>query len=389
MGPGFALLTAVTAGGVALGVLESRAHRRVLDSIALRIHVNGTRGKTSVTRAIATLLRALGRRTVAKCTGTLPLFIGPDGDERPWERRGRPRVHEQMRFLRRAAWLGADAVAVECMAVEPALQWVAEHQLVRSHIGVITNVRTDHLEQMGGNMEQIARSLANTIPRNGVLVTGDVRFYPLFESLARPLGTRVVLAEPEQWESGVRHAFPENHAIACTVARAAGYSEAAIRRAAQSLVAVDDGPPVVPLSGLASGAVFVHAWAINDPESYAAFLTSGRMPTGNHVPLFNHRSDRPLRTVVFGRLFREGPPLPRLLVTGDAGAERLFVRAGIERERIRRVPFPPSTAVVAAAVADLPGPIVVVGCGNARGVAALEAEARRVAGEHGRRTCRD
>lgn len=367
---------------------EARAHRRVLASLPLRIHVNGTRGKTSVTRAIATIFRELQQTTVAKCTGTVPLFIGPDGEERPWERRGSPRVHEQMRFLRRAVRLGAHVAVVECMAVDPALQWVAEHQLVRSHIGVITNVRTDHLEQMGTNLEQIARSLANTIPRNGVLVTADARFYALFAQLARPLGTRVVLAEPDDWpcdagaaDGSAADAFPENRAIACTVARSAGYSDEEIERAARSLTAVEEALPVVPLPEPASGAVFAHAWAVNDTDSYAAMIASDRLPRGAHVPLFNHRSDRPLRTVAFARLFGAGPTLPRLLVTGDAGAERLFAGAGIPRQHIVRVPFPPTNTAVAEAIGHLSGPVVVIGCGNARGVVELEAAARRDADE--------
>src|SRR5690606_1229646 len=110
---------------------------------------------------------------LAKCTGTLPVFIDTHGVERPWPRRGRARIQEQVRFLQVAAGLGAQAAVVECMAVDPVLQWVCEHRLIRSHIGVITNVRTDHLEDMGRSLDEIARSLANTIPRDGWLVTAD------------------------------------------------------------------------------------------------------------------------------------------------------------------------------------------------------------------------
>ena len=49
-----------------LGILESLWHQRFLHSIPLRIHVNGTRGKSGVTRLIAAGLRAGGLRTCAR-----------------------------------------------------------------------------------------------------------------------------------------------------------------------------------------------------------------------------------------------------------------------------------------------------------------------------------
>ena len=50
---------------------------------------------------------------------------------------------------------------------------VSEHQMVRSIIGVITNARPDHLEEMGPTDEDVALSLCNSIPVNGILITAD------------------------------------------------------------------------------------------------------------------------------------------------------------------------------------------------------------------------
>ena len=58
---------------VGAGALERVVHRRNLAKIPLRIHVNGTRGKSSVTRLIAAALRAHGTVTCAKTTGTLAM----------------------------------------------------------------------------------------------------------------------------------------------------------------------------------------------------------------------------------------------------------------------------------------------------------------------------
>ena len=66
---------------IAFWTHEFWRHQRNVKAIPVRIHVNGTRGKSSVTRLIAAGLRAGGKRTVAKITGTLPRVVLPDGRE--------------------------------------------------------------------------------------------------------------------------------------------------------------------------------------------------------------------------------------------------------------------------------------------------------------------
>jgi len=85
----FALLLPVAA---LLLLLLARALllRRALSRVPIRIHVGGTRGKTTVCRLIAAGLRSEGVRTLAKTTGTDPLLILPDGTERAWRRAGPP-----------------------------------------------------------------------------------------------------------------------------------------------------------------------------------------------------------------------------------------------------------------------------------------------------------
>ena len=63
-------------------------HRARLRAVPLRIHVAGTRGKSTTTRLIAAGLRAGGRRVLAKTTGSEPRLILPDGSETTWACRG-------------------------------------------------------------------------------------------------------------------------------------------------------------------------------------------------------------------------------------------------------------------------------------------------------------
>src|SRR5260370_12007806 len=96
-------------------------HRRNLLAIPVRIHVAGTRGKSTTTRLIASGLRAGGLRVVAKTTGSEARLIRPDGGEEDWPRWGPASIREQMRLVAYAARMGADALPVERMAIQPAM----------------------------------------------------------------------------------------------------------------------------------------------------------------------------------------------------------------------------------------------------------------------------
>ena len=149
------------------GLLEFRSHQLVLSNIPVRIHVNGTRGKSSVTRLIAAGLRAGGKRTFAKTTGTAPRVIDAEGIDRIIHRLRSPSIGEQVRLLKYFSAEKPDVVVMECMAVQPQYQWISEHQMVKSDIGVITNARPDHLDEMGPTDVDVVRSLCNSIPING------------------------------------------------------------------------------------------------------------------------------------------------------------------------------------------------------------------------------
>ena len=64
---------------ISFGFIENYYHNKSLDKIPTRIHVNGARGKSSVTRLIAAGLRAGGVSTMAKTTGSAPRIIDKNG----------------------------------------------------------------------------------------------------------------------------------------------------------------------------------------------------------------------------------------------------------------------------------------------------------------------
>jgi len=66
------------------------AHERRLRHYKVRVHVNGIRGKSTVTRLIAGVLREAGYRTLAKTTGSAAVMIDFDGHDLPIVRRVQP-----------------------------------------------------------------------------------------------------------------------------------------------------------------------------------------------------------------------------------------------------------------------------------------------------------
>lgn len=161
-------LVLVLAGG-----LEAFRHRLLVRKIPVRIHVNGTRGKTSVTRLIAAGLRAGGKRTCAKTTGSAAAITDPDGREFPIYRISGANIIEQMRTLKRMASLKPEVVVMECMALQPQYQSLSELRMVHSNVGVITNARADHLDVMGPGEEEVALALAGSTPVKGNLFTAE------------------------------------------------------------------------------------------------------------------------------------------------------------------------------------------------------------------------
>lgn len=307
------------------GLMEYRAHEKRRDSIPIRIHVNGTRGKSTTTRLIAAGLRAGGRCVFAKITGTAPRVILPDGAEEALRRRGGARIIELKGAVRRAACLRAEALVAECMALEPENQKVAEHMLLRSTIGVITNVGMDHRDVMGESPEEVASALASTVPRGARLVVAPGPFERYFAEKCARLGSELHVtaagaAEEIDAASFPYTMFPENLALALEVCRLAGVDR---QTALQGMLSAPADPGVRPLRSFAwrgRSFVVVDAFAANDPEAAEAMWRRFAEPRlagiDRSVILLNHRADRPFRVAELGGLaLRLGAD--RIVFAGD------------------------------------------------------------------------
>lgn len=359
------LFQAVLAAALAIALwlwLAAALHTRRVRRVPLRIHVAGSRGKTSTARLIGAALRADGRRVLVKTTGTDPLLILPDGSERPWPRWAPPSISEQVRFFREAAQQGAEAVVLESMAIEPEYLWASEEYLVQATHTVITNVRPDHVEVVGHDPLAAAHAMSLVIPRHGLLfLAAEAAVPPILERAARldcpveqvdahanarPLSDAGDAPEPSLAISGASHAtgtvpVPEpghaaqNRAMALAVVRAAGVAPGvAIRGFADA--GADPGSFFLT-RGKAGGLsfTFASAFACNDPLSLEQLWAENPSETPPLV-LFNLRDDRPERTRAFLALLAQLVPSERLFLTGPVPA-RWARAAGLQPERLRRL----------------------------------------------------
>lgn len=180
---------------VILGSIENWNHNSRLNHIPIRIHINGTRGKSSVTRLIASAFRANGITVLAKTTGTLPRIILPNGNEISIIRKSRPNIIEQRDIVKLAAKYNADAIVIECMALQPHLQWISESKLIKATHTLITNIREDHMEIMGPGINDVAKCLASSTPFNGICILGDNQFKTIFQKSTSDRSTELLYIE--------------------------------------------------------------------------------------------------------------------------------------------------------------------------------------------------
>ena len=307
------------------GILEFQYHLRSLDAIPLRIHVNGTRGKSSVTRLVAAGLREGGLRTFAKTTGTAPRVIDSEGKDRIIHRLRLPSIGEQVRLLSYFASERPQAVVMECMAVQPQYQWIAEHQMVRSHIGVITNVRPDHLDEMGPTEDDVAYSLCNTIPVDGILITGEDQKKDILKEVASSNRSDLIFSDDKSVTNDELDKFtymehPSNVAVALDVCKEAGISRD-IALAGMHKVQPDLGALVAwNLDMNEKRLQFVNGMAANDPVSTLQiwkFVIDRYPAVGGTCVFFNSREDRPLRTRQMIELTLEEIKPDHFIIRGD------------------------------------------------------------------------
>lgn len=344
---GLELLAAMTGGLVGLGALETAAHRRRLARIPTRIHINGTRGKSSVTRLVASGLRAGGVRTCAKTTGTLARMIMPDGREVPVFRPSRANVIEQIRIVAAAAAAQAEALVIECMALQPAYQWLSEARFVRATHGVITNARPDHLDVMGPGGEDVAWALCGMVPPGQRLYTAEDTHLGIFEKVCADRKTELIAvgdADHEAITEEMLSGFPytehrSNISLALRICADLGVDTATALEGMHTAIPDPGAMTDHTVEFFGRRITLVNGFAANDPQSTEQIwrMTLERYPEATEtIAVFNCRADRPDRSIQLGGAYPSWPQADKVLLmgTGTYIFARSAVTAGLDPERL-------------------------------------------------------
>lgn len=284
------------------GMLEKIAHQRALHKIPIRILVNGTRGKTSVTRLIAAILREDGIRTWAKTTGTQAAWILPDGSEIEYRKNKPVNIREQIPFFRRAATDGAQAVVVECMALHPENQRMMAEELVQPTLVVLTNARVDHISEIGKTVEETAQTLALSVPNGAQVIADDACFDPY---VSNRLSAQSEEVDADYVNAFAYPMFEDNVRQALCVARLLKISRDT------ALKGMHRARPDAGMCGPfhVNNCTIINAFAANDPESTQALLEKSLHDNAlEDAPiwvLFNNRGDREFRLREFSPLMQQ------------------------------------------------------------------------------------
>ncbi len=288
-----------------LGVYEQIKHNKRLNLLDIRININGTRGKSTATRLITGILKEAGIKVVGKTTGTSARIIYWNKEEEEPIIRGPlgPNIIEQKAVVKKADKLGASAFVTECMAVNPDYQITFQEKLVKANIGVIVNVREDHMDLCGPTLDFIAESFTATIPHNGTLVVADSKYNNYYAQEARRRNSQIIIADEKEIPDGYLEKFkylifPENVAIALAAAKALNIDKYTALRGMLNANPDPGALMIYPLDDK-NASYFVNGFAANDPNSTRMIwdhITDIGYPTKNPMVIVNCRPDRVDRT---------------------------------------------------------------------------------------------
>jgi poly-gamma-glutamate synthase PgsB/CapB len=343
------ILLAILAIVFAYWVVEYARHQNRVSRIPIRVHVNGTRGKSSVTRLIGAGLRAGGISTITKVTGTFPRMILEDGSDVHIHRRGEPNIIEQLSIVRFASERNAQAIVVECMALEQQFQRITERQMMHATVGVVTNVRLDHIDIMGRTLPEIATVLAETIPAHQHFFTAEHAVVPILQVHADRRHATMHVTTEQSVSAADMIGFTyiehrENVALALAVCEHLGVDRSIALRGMYTAIPDAGVLRRYCIDTFGKRITFYNAFAANDPDS--TFLVWNRLKDeigfdGTRIVLLNTRQDRMDRARQLAELAgrKLNPDMDYLMLIGQSTevVKRMAIDYGVPAKRILNV----------------------------------------------------
>jgi poly-gamma-glutamate synthase PgsB/CapB len=238
---------------------------------------------------------------------------------------------------------------------------------------VITNARPDHLDEMGPTEVDVVKSLCNSIPVGGTLVTAEDKHKDILQSIAERNRSEIFFSDESSVSENDLNKFgyiehPQNIAIALDVCHKMGVARD-IALSGMHSVQPDLGALVVwKLLGKKGSIQFVNGMAANDPVSTLQiwkFVIDRYPTTSGTAVFFNSRDDRPLRTKqMLGLTFEEIKP-EYFIIRGDKieTKVRRLVHHSPDTE-VMIFPLSDSIDEVYESILSLPDDVLVFAIGN-------------------------
>jgi len=362
------------------GLIEFYLHQKRIYSIPVRIHVNGTRGKSSVTRLVGAALREGGIKTITKVTGTYPRLILENGCEIGIYRKAGANIIEQLSIIKFAAERNAQALVMECMAVQPQYQWITENRMLHSTLAVITNVRLDHIDVMGYSLPEIAAALGNTIPKHQHLITAEKVVFEKLKVTADKRNCKIDLAEDDLVTEEEMKGFGyiehrENVALALAVSLHLGVDRQTALSGMYKAIPDAGSLKLSKVNVFDKKINFFNAFAANDPQSTLMIWEKIKNEIGFRgvkIILLNTRQDRLDRakqlTSMIGSKLNDQFDYLILIGQSSEVVEELSVSSGVKRNKIMNLGWIEPEAVFEAILAYTLEQSTVVAIGNMGGM---------------------
>lgn len=369
-----------------VGLIEFVRHKKRIYSIPIRIHINGTRGKSSVTRLIGAGLRSGGVSTITKVTGTFPRLIIEDGTETYIHRKSSANIIEQLSIVKYAALHKAQALVMECMALQPQYQTITEKKMIHSNINVITNVRLDHVDIMGHTLPEIAETLGRTIPENEHFFTSENVIPLTLKKIADKRNTVSHFIDPQSVTLDEMKGFSyiehrENVALALAVCQHLEIDRDTALKGMYQAVPDAGALTCYRVETFKKRLFFYNAFAANDPDSTFMVWQKVRNEIGMkgvRVVLLNTRHDRldrarQLADMVAKKLADE---IDYLILIGQSTevVENMTVNYGLSRNKIINLGWTTPATVFEKVLSVTAKSSTIVAIGNMGGMGAETAE---------------
>ena len=269
---------------------------------------------------------------------------------------------------------------MECMAVQPQYQWVTETKMLHSTLGVITNVRLDHIDVMGYTLPEIAGALGNTIPKNQNLFTAEKIHFNKLKEISEKRNCNIHLADENLVTEEEMKGFgyiehKENVALALAVTEHLGIDRKIALKGMHKAIPDAGALRLSRVNVFQKKINFFNAFAANDPQSTLMIWTRIKEEIGLRgvkMILLNTRQDRLDRAKqLTGMIGSElNNQFDYLILIGQSAevVEELAVSGGIKRNKIVNLGWTEPEAVFEAILAYTIEQSTVVAIGNMGGM---------------------